>query len=482
MQWADECFSGHQICNSNSSRTVTLPYRILDISLAASKKQIILLEDTKIDAPYVCLGHCWDPSPDRWPLRTTLANIERMKKGIPWELLPLTFQQAVDFVRRMQKRYLWIDSLCIVQDDEDDWLAQAKEMANIYQNSFLTLAAAASVDSSEGLYRKDDRYQAKQIRDAKVFPLMARAWTYQERLLSPRVLYFNYAELSWECGEGLICECRSSLTVENGCQPPKHQHHLSINEASPQKLGQRWRTLVQEYTLLKLTKIMDRFPAIYGVGKQMTGNSHARLVSGLWSTNIILDLLWTINVGFWMKGIQDRRCHCRELNAPTWSWVCISLPVAYHEATFECTLQQIASVESFGQDDRSINNLGPLVRLYLSSEGFTSPLEYLFTEPEEEGLYTRQSVGRGTFDHWGCPDTRWMFSGPSFECLWMVTEPNEKQPEMGPVHLLLILKCVDNANKRYIRIGIADCGICQDWNMTDRYLRANSKLERITLV
>jgi hypothetical protein len=112
-----------------------------------------LLETTDKYASYICLSHCWGK--ENQPLKCTTANLNEWKSRIDWDLLPQTFQDAIDFVRRLGQRYLWIDSLCILQDDRDDWDEQSVKMAEIYENSYLTLAASWASDCTGGLYHKD---------------------------------------------------------------------------------------------------------------------------------------------------------------------------------------------------------------------------------------------------------------------------------------------------------------------------------------
>lgn len=102
---------------------------------------------------YICLSHCWG---DFQPIRTTTTNIEDHKKSIPWQFLPQTFQDAIDLTRFLSIRYLWIDSLCIIQDDRDDWAKESAAMASVYGNSYLTISATAAANCSKGLYASSD--------------------------------------------------------------------------------------------------------------------------------------------------------------------------------------------------------------------------------------------------------------------------------------------------------------------------------------
>ena len=122
--------------------------------------------------------------------------------GIPVFELPKTFQEAIEISRALHLRYLWIDSLCIVQNSESDWAAHVEAMESIYENAHITLAAGASADDDGGFFAvphdrhvKPNRLELKfgdqsyniYVRycvvhpeagspDSKPLPLMTRGW------------------------------------------------------------------------------------------------------------------------------------------------------------------------------------------------------------------------------------------------------------------------------------------------------------------
>jgi len=134
--------------------------------------------------------------------------------GIDLETLPQTFRDAIKFTRALGVRYLWIDALCIIQRDDDlaDWKLESGRMADYYRNSHLTLAVAWADSVHRGCFAAPnltDTIQAGTItmrethhfpnqalqRRSTSFPLLTRAWTYQERMLAPRVVYYGQNEL-----------------------------------------------------------------------------------------------------------------------------------------------------------------------------------------------------------------------------------------------------------------------------------------------
>ena len=97
-----------------------------------------------------------------------MANIEDNKRSFEWGSLPRTFQHAIEFTRRLKIRFLWIDSICIIQDNEQDWMEQSSAMADIYQNCYLTLCATASASDDGGCFKpKPDPYQPQRVTASK---------------------------------------------------------------------------------------------------------------------------------------------------------------------------------------------------------------------------------------------------------------------------------------------------------------------------
>ena len=184
-----------------------------------------------VSAPYAALSHCWGHS--RSCLTTKATFQERIKK-IEWDIIPKTFRDAIQIVLLLNIQYIWIDSLCIVQDDLDDWNTESANMADIYQGALITLSATTSRGDTYGCYESTphsvDNVEIKLpeslgITDIAVrkpilhwdqitaealshhSPLMNRGWAYQERLLSRRILHFTQDELVWECRSSVTCEC-----------------------------------------------------------------------------------------------------------------------------------------------------------------------------------------------------------------------------------------------------------------------------------
>jgi hypothetical protein len=129
----------------------TLPSRVLYVGTSeksGQKPSPQLLETEGRKGHYIALSHCWGPPAHR-PLMTTQSSLAKHLTSIPWDQMPTTYQHAIIATRRLGFEYIWIDSLCILQDSHDDWLSESKRMGQVYQYARLTIAASHAAESSQ---------------------------------------------------------------------------------------------------------------------------------------------------------------------------------------------------------------------------------------------------------------------------------------------------------------------------------------------
>ncbi|TVY73230.1 hypothetical protein LSUE1_G007579 [Lachnellula suecica] len=204
-RWLKDCLENHvHGSNTDESR----PSRLVAVG-GEYYPPIFLVDGSTINEDYVALSHCWGMGET---LRTTKENLSSFQDSIPWNQLPKTFRDALQVARGLGIGYIWIDSLCIIQDDIVDWGTESAKMAGVYNNALLTIMAASASDSRDGCflsgisehemvalpYTDNDGATSLSVfasipspgYDDVVLrgPLFKRAWVFQERLLSKRKL------------------------------------------------------------------------------------------------------------------------------------------------------------------------------------------------------------------------------------------------------------------------------------------------------
>jgi hypothetical protein len=203
-----------------------LPTRLIDVR-GAHPLHVHLheVDSSTPKSPYTTLSHCWG---DLDIMQLRKDNLAQMIEEIEVSQLPKTFQDAITITRRLEIPFLWIDSLCIIQDSKDDWARESSMMATVYQNSYCNIAATAAPDGSTGCFMERNPFLAQPCRVSVLTsysdawlksgayeiapldlwwrymdqaPLNLRGWVVQERLLAPRVIHFGKHQIFWECHE-----------------------------------------------------------------------------------------------------------------------------------------------------------------------------------------------------------------------------------------------------------------------------------------
>jgi hypothetical protein len=360
VSWAQNVFRNCVESHSNKDPKVPLlPRRVLDLeapSLDPSQPVVRLYEPNEDEeGHYATLSHCWGNTRS---IKAEKTSLRKLKEKIEWDELPKTFQDAIRFTRRLGLRYLWIDSLCILQDDTGDWHREAAKMAIIFRNSTITLAATRSPNDQEGFYAPKLPISSS-ITGAEVsvhrlfshwdeedtsqlileYPLRTRGWAYQELLLSPRVFHFCERELLFDCQHAIhpICQCSSGvskarpnyLTFHKGTIEVLRSRGLGYHGEDLFKFHYErihaWHSTIQDFSALDLSFESDRLPAISGLADEFQVYFKGAYLAGLWEDTLDCDLQWRVPslTDANGKGRADRS------NAPSWSWASVNSAVDF---------------------------------------------------------------------------------------------------------------------------------------------------------
>ncbi|UPL01909.1 hypothetical protein LCI18_012843 [Fusarium solani-melongenae] len=328
-RWLDECVNNHPSCGS--LHDPVLPTRVLDLGVDASAR-VSLWEPMGRRGRYACLSYCWGKSEFTVTTRGNLKD--HLELGIELKDLPQTFQDAVEITRELKLRYLWIDALCIIQDDDDheDWKRECGNMASIYRNSYLTIAAAWATSANAGCFtapdpgvaigpvvmRKLSHFPFTATPESSAdFPILTRGWTFQERLLARRVIYFGRQEIVWQCIEMYTCECGAG----NG-SPPVATRFNSDNQITIED-SRAWRQLAMQYSPLQLTCPNDKLPALSGLAQAIRPRGQESYLAGLWKETLLDDMCWKVD------SPKAKKPHQARWRAPSWSWASIDGPISY---------------------------------------------------------------------------------------------------------------------------------------------------------
>jgi hypothetical protein len=281
-----------------------------------------------------------------------------MTPGIPLALLSQTIQDAVEVTRRLGIKYLWVDALCIIQEQPDkaDWTIESAKMGLIYANAYLTIAATSASSASQGFltranrsgvsvnfrvcragpcegkiyFREYTRITTTFYEDVECSPLLKRAWVKQERILSRRTVDFSSRQIYWTCrtsryaedgqvdGDGAIeaSAVLSSVAVF-GLSRGAPEDQMDMMRGM---FFSSWIHLIREYTALQLKFESDRLPALAGIAGVLGQSVPGRYLSGIWEASLPGGLLW--------EPLARPARRSTQACLPSWSWASVVGPIS----------------------------------------------------------------------------------------------------------------------------------------------------------
>lgn len=344
QKWINECFSQQEQCSPAPKQSFSYPTRLLQCGPFYDSNIRCRLIETKqiaLEGPYMTLSHCRG---DTDCLKLTTENYLWFTESIDMNFLPRLYQDALEVACYFGVKYLWIDSLCIIQDggNHQDWRREAKLMGDVYRYSHCHISAANAVNSEKSLFTT--RFWPSvaqliiQLNDGNLYRIMDRwfwqnevhealintqGWVLQRRLLSPRMLYFGNRQILWEClqkdaaeffPDGLTttddvqlhCTGFKQYALPRTLPGPTIESNLSVYDA--------WARILDFYTRCNLSVSSNKLVALSGVAKEMEGILKDQYVAGMWLHQLEYGLLWYI-IGHFHRPPITR--------APSWSWASV---------------------------------------------------------------------------------------------------------------------------------------------------------------
>lgn len=484
---AEETFNLHKDCRTVS--TAFVPTRLVCVpNVDATSLQIVETKSLGY-VPWCSLSYCWGGIQG---VQTTSVNFQDRIRTLQLSDLPQTILDAILVASNLNIGYLWVDSLCILQDDARDMQDELSSMAKIYQHSKVTLVAASASTASEGFlgprnlskaYTKPPIQLRCQIgsgaigaimlhdldrrKETHMDPLDRRGWALQERLLSPRTLVYGLKTLRWACLSRSHCDSELHYPVN------RDLGHVSRGAAIFHgNMSNIWEYIVEHYTERRLTFDDDRLLALAAVAEKYNDFRQTDYLAGLWRDELSSTWMW-----LYEKSSGNRR-H-KTFRAPSWSWASVISPhpVRFHEtgsrslSIVDAKVKPRIPAMAYGDAQSGFMIVTcQLIWLYLKQDMTNSKL-YLTTKEEDNEnmlhLHLFVSLDAPVDDFYG-----WNSSHKIVHRVWLLLSFDTTIGfDFG-----MLLKRVRGKPNTYFRVGT--CQILSSWKDRDAWLSGLSIAEQ----
>ena len=359
--WLERCCAEHTQCHTSALiRDVADlpslgPHRLLEVQYSLQDRKYIslrLVSTRKFRSLpiYLALSYCWG-GPQK--CMTDSKNLNERLSGFSLDHLDGTIKHAVELARLLQVPYLWVDALCIVQDDEKDKMQEIALMEDVYGQALATVVVEATPCASQGflkIYNNRKKWNLPYLCPDKTWGNVVidevftgpsesgkRAWMLQESVLSTRQIVFGSDSISWRCKESFQYSIESRLAptyvedavnvyinwpISNGLSLDNVPGRPMIED---RKAATKWLDLLENYTRRQVTVEQDRLLAIAGLASRVKRGTTLTYVAGLWLEGLSLGLLWVVEY----EEIMDERSpslprRASGYVAPSWSWASVT--------------------------------------------------------------------------------------------------------------------------------------------------------------
>lgn len=464
-----------------------VPTRLIDVRLPDGSENLKLLDtrqsgiSNNVELEYATLSHCWGQTKH---ITTETDTLKKHEAGIAFSELNQTFQDAVLVTRALGLRYIWIDSLCIIQHSVGDWERESSLMGSVYSGGTINIAADGAEDGDQGFLSKKrpscfpctlpgkkshgmlHMKASKRKRWVEYNGnLRRRAWVLQEYILSTCSIRYNMNGITWECRCGCYYDSEV-ISEENKFRRdtralknlPLQMHSVSPSSPSSKisEVMALWRTLISEYTKKELTFEMDVLPALSGLASLVHTATGAQYLAGIWSCDLPAALQWVPEISDWRSS--------RYL-APTWSWAACkkSCPIIY---PLSSTAQFRVKVLDAGVTLVGDNPFGPVSDGFLKLEGLVQRGAFKRSTPHLGELVFvfqhNERRARSTIGHVNNEDE--FAALPPVWCLQLCVWSSKDFPNGSHLYGLLILE-EDRRENVFRRLAYESCLMTDsDWD------------------
>ncbi|KAK3496066.1 heterokaryon incompatibility protein-domain-containing protein [Neurospora crassa] len=447
--WFKECYNNHPYCRPSGPSFS--PTRLLLIENEYSAR-IVATKDCNAHYPYVALSHCWGTVSR---LKLQKSNMVDLLKHISITELPTTYREGISVTLALGFSYIWIDSLCVIQDDEKDWAEEAAMMKDVFEHCFINLSATAAPDSLQSNFthrdatsilllegetpnRRGEKHGPSRFWLARSWvdlrqedivhsPLHSRAWVFQEANLARRRIDLARSQMWWHCQQHWACETHpsgvwspedyeweteESQQYYNMCKR-RDNHNASLGMSSLSgpitshtwfegDYRRDWLGKIHRYSSCDITKTKDRLIAFSGIAQryaQDQGHDLNDYLAGIWRQELPHYLLF--------RATHEKPTYrSDEYRAPSWSWISLEGPVRppppqHSNLLLSWSMCKVIIAKTIHQSERYkagevkggvIHLKGCLVEVLLGSQAPKWP-----GHPRYEGPATK-IIGPGAFD------------------------------------------------------------------------------------
>jgi Heterokaryon incompatibility protein (HET) len=318
QRWVQICEEEHPECARPPN--LDLPGRLVEISDEGHALKIVDVELSD-GTPYTALSYCWGGD---MSLMLMAVNEKALRSGFRVKELATTMQDAVRLTWKFGLRHIWIDCLCVMQDNQSDWLHETSRMGSIYGGATFCISPVSAANASEGFLKTRPasmaylpsgsgsdiglqtrpvyfRLQTRSWSKFKDQPSQKRGWCFQERLLSRRTLHITTEQILFECrhlADGEDGKKRESIPFD------WRRRFFGLHWENPsataletaENLEHRsWFNLIEEYSDTRFTIESDRLPALAALARRFDERFHDEYLAGLWRSHLHAGLLWSVS-------------------------------------------------------------------------------------------------------------------------------------------------------------------------------------------